>query len=152
MCKTSLFELDMTRSKPLKRKGLSKFFHKSRSFTSFEDVMASHHGESAAALAKSPLLLCSAWSDGLLSRRLEASAASDQGAPAPPSSSLPGTADELCSALQGAKLAPSAVAAAAAAGAAQGAQLLQQQQQQTVPGGFAAFVPPVQQLGRHNTL
>jgi hypothetical protein len=152
-CKTSpsLLELDLTRSKPLKRKGLSKFFHKSRSFSSFEDVMSSHHGESAAALAKSPLLLYTAWSDSLLPHRPEASVASGQGSPAPlPSSSLPGAADELCSVLQGARLSPSVAAAAAAAAAvAQGAQL---QQQHTAPSGFATFVQPMKQLGRHSTL
>jgi hypothetical protein len=141
-CKRSAFELDLTRSKPLKRKSLSKFFHKSRSFSSFEDVMSTHHGESATALAKAPLpMLHTSWSDSLVHHR--SAMALGQSAPASPASSLPGTPDELCQALQVTRL--SAAAAAVAAAEDMHEELLGLD-------SFAAFARPIHQLGRHRTM
>jgi hypothetical protein len=102
-CKhTGLLDLDVTRSKPLKRKGLSKFYHKSRSFSSFDDVLATPHGESAAGLAKTPLVLY-AWENAVQKGSLTSDSSAGSVAVSF-SSSLPSAAEELCRVMKITKL------------------------------------------------
>lgn len=50
---SSCQDVEAVQSRPLKRKGLSKFYqNKARSFTSFEDVLSTEYGQSSLALAK----------------------------------------------------------------------------------------------------
>jgi hypothetical protein len=106
-CKhAGLFELDLTRSKPLKRKGLSKFYHKSRSFSSFDDILCTPHGESAAGLAKTPLMLY-AWESAVQKGNIASDSRGGSAAVAF-SSSLPSTAEELCRAMKITKLSQAA--------------------------------------------